>query len=135
MSVSQTQKLLTELDMRKIEKFEDIEAWQRARKLVKVIYDISKKGEFSQDFKLRAQIRDAVVSIMANIAEGFGRRSDKEFANFLNYSHASCAEVQSHLYVALDQDYIHKDLFQNIYNECDEISRMILSFQIYLRKS
>lgn len=121
--------------MGKIEKFENIEAWQRARKLLKVIYDISKKGEFSQDFKLRAQIRDAGVSIMANIAEGFGRRSDKEFANFLNYSHASCAEVQSHLYVGLDQEYIHKDLFQNIYDECDEISRMILSFQIYLRKS
>jgi len=121
--------------MGKIEKFEDIKVWQRARKIVKVIYDVSKKGEFSQDFKFRAQIRDAGVSIIANIAGGFGRRSDKEFANFLNYSHASCAEVQSHLYVALDQEYITKDLFENIYDECDEISRMIISFQTYLRKS
>ncbi len=82
-------------------KFEDILAWQKAREVTRIIYQNTTTGEFSKDFDLRSQIRRASISIMANIAEGFGRRSDKEFANFLNISHASTCEVQSHLYIAL----------------------------------
>ena len=84
---------------------EDIQAWQKARQVTRMIYEITSEGGFARDYGLRDQIRRASVSIMANIAEGFGRRSDKEFANFLNVAHGSVSEVQSHLYVALDLNY------------------------------
>jgi four helix bundle protein len=113
--------------MAKIERFEDIIAWQKARVLVKEIYKLSMKGEFARDYGLKDQIRRASVLIMGNIAEGFGRRSNQEFANFLNYAHGSAAEVQSHLYVALDVEYIQANTFTQLYDTCDEISRMILS--------
>lgn len=83
-------------------RFEDIEAWKKARIVTREIYLLTMNSAFVKDFGLTNQIRRATVSIMANIAEGFGRRSDKEFANFLNIAHASAAEAQSHLYVALD---------------------------------
>lgn len=83
-------------------KFEDIKAWQKARIATKKIYEITSQGNFSKDFGFRDQIRRSSVSIMANIAEGQGRSSDKEFANFLNISHGSVAETQSHLYIASD---------------------------------
>lgn len=120
--------------MAKIERFEDIEAWGKARMLVKKVYGVSSSGKFSKDYGLKDQIRRSSVSVMGNIAEGFGRRSNQEFANFLNYSHGSAAEVQSHLYVALDSAYFDKEVFQDLYSLCDEVSRMILSFQNYLRR-
>lgn len=83
--------------MATFKKFEDIQAWQKARRLTTRIYSITTSGRFSQDYGLRNQVQRASVSIMANIAEGFGRHSDKEFANFLSISHASVSEVQSHL--------------------------------------
>lgn len=118
--------------MAKIERFEDIQAWQKARELNKKIYDITKNSHFSKDFSLKDQIRRASVSIMANIAEGFGRRSTKEFSNFLNMAHGSAAEVQSHLYVALDQNYITQQVFQMHYDEVDAVSKMIQGFMNYL---
>ena len=120
--------------MATIKKFEEIEAWQRARKLVNNIYSITANESINKDFALKGQLIRAGISIMANIAEGFGRKSKKEFANFLNIAHASVAEVQSHLYVALDQKYIDKASFNVLYEECGEISKMILGFQNYLRK-
>lgn len=72
---------------------------------------------------------------MANIAEGFGRHSDKEFANFLNIAHGSASEVQSHLYVALDLKYIDQDSFTNLYKMLDEVSRMTLALGQHLRAS
>src|SRR3954470_17779514 len=106
---------------------EDIQAWQKARQLTKQIYEATSDGRFAQDFGLRNQIQRASVSIMANIAEGFGRRSDKEFANFLNMAHGSASETQSHLYVALDLSYIDQPLFQSISGTLDEVSRMTLA--------
>ena len=99
--------------MGKINRFEDIQAWQKARELNKEIYNTTGIHSFSKDFSLRDQVRKGSVSIMANIAEGFGRRSKKEFSNFLNIAHGSAAEVQCHLYVALDQKYMIKDSFEN----------------------
>jgi four helix bundle protein len=91
----------------KITRFEDIDAWQEARKLVKMVYNvISKSSKFRKDFRLVNQVQDAAVSAMSNIAEGFVRRSDREFIQFLFISKSSAAEVQSQLYVALDQEYI-----------------------------
>jgi len=121
--------------MPKIERFEDIQVWQKARELNKEICAITKDSHFSKDFSLRDQIRRASVSIMANIAEGFGRRSKKEFANFLNMAHGSAAEVQCHLYVALDQNYLGQKDFEMLYDKVEEVSKLIQGFMNYLNNS
>ncbi len=115
-------------------RFEDIQAWQKAREVTKLVYSISKAGGLARDFGLRDQIRRSSVSIMANIAEGYARRSDKDFANFLNISRSSSAEVQSHLYVALDQSYIKDADFDVIYNKLEETSRMIFALAQHLAR-
>ena len=118
----------------KINKFEDIEAWQEARKLVKMAYDaINKNDVFIKDFRLVNQIQGATVSAMANIAEGFSRKSNKEFIQYLFISKSSSAEVQSHLYVALDQKYISKEAFEKIYKQAEKVSKMDSGFIKYLR--
>ncbi len=86
--------------------FEDIVAWQSARRLVSAIYTVSGKHPFARDAYLRNQIRSAAISIMSNIAEGSTHRSDKEFARFLFMAKASISEVQSHLYIASDVGYL-----------------------------
>jgi four helix bundle protein len=110
-------------------KFEDILAWQKARELTRGVYQLTLRSDFSKDFELRSQIRRAAVSIMANIAEGFGRHSDKDFANFLNIAHGSAYEVQSHLYVALDLGYVPEDSFESLYGSLDEIARMLFALR------
>ena len=119
--------------MATIAKFEDILAWQKARQVTAAIYELTGDGMFSKDFGLRDQIRRSSVSIMANIAEGFGRKSDKEFANFLNFAHGSAAETQSHLYVALDLGYIDAARFAHLHQMLDETSRMLMGFSKHLR--
>lgn len=116
----------------KIERFEDIQAWQRAQKLNQSIYRVTKNGAFSKDFPLRDQMRRAAISIMLNIAEGFARRSTKEFRQFLYIAHGSAAEVQSALYIALDQTYISEADFKMLYSETEEVSKMIAGFIKYL---
>ena len=117
-----------------IKKFEDIEAWQEARKLVKMVYEvINKSPKFRRDFRLVNQMQDASVSSMSNIPEGFARKSNKEFIQFLFISKSSAAEVQSQLYVALDQDYITQDDFERIYNQADIVSKMDSGFIKYLQ--
>ncbi|MBN1847559.1 MAG: four helix bundle protein [Deltaproteobacteria bacterium] len=88
-----------------MERFEDIEAWQKARELTREIYAVTVNGPFSKDFGLRGQIRRAAVSAMSNIAEGFGRCGNKGFSQFLSRARGSIAEVQTQLYVALDAGY------------------------------
>ena len=118
----------------KIEKFEDIKAWQETRILVNAIYETAKSNKsLWNDFRFRSQLTDASVSIMSNIAEGFSRKSDKEFVQFLFIAKSSAAEVQSLLYVALDQKYITKNKFEEIYSQLDKISRLISKFITYLR--
>ncbi len=114
-------------------KFEEILAWQKAREVNRSIYQLTIANDFARDFDLRSQIRRASISIMANIAEGFGRHSDKEFANFLNIAHGSAAEVQSHLYVALDLGYIGEDDFRVLYDLLNEICRMLYALGKKLR--
>ena len=121
--------------MPKIERFEDIQAWQKARVLVKEVYSISNSGLFAKDFGLRDQIRRAAVSIMLNIAEGFARKTSREFIQFLVIAHGSAAEVQAALYVALDQEYISEPEFKALYRLADETSKMILGFIGYLRNN
>ena len=119
--------------MATFKRFEDILAWQKARSITRKIYTLTSTGTFSKDFGLRDQIRRASVSIMANIAEGFGRRSDKDFANFLNMAHGSAAECQSHLYVALDVGHLEKAEFAELYAAFGECSKMIIGLSHHLR--
>lgn len=114
-------------------KFEDIKAWQKARLLTKLIYEKTQEGNFAKDFDLRSQIRRSIVSIMANIAEGQGRRTDKDFANFLNISLGSVAETKSHLYIALDLNYIEKKNFDDLYEKLDEVGKMTFALCSHLR--
>ena len=116
-------------------RFEDIKAWQRAREVTKLIYQISSDESFFRDYGLRDQIRRSAVSIMANIAEGFGRKTNKDFANFLVVAHASAAETQSHLYVALDLSYITQEQFTEIYGKLDETSKMTMALCTHLLKT
>ena len=118
-----------------ITKFEDIVAWQKARELTKQIYTHAKANSFAKDFGLKDQIQRASVSIMGNVAEGFERGGDKEFVQFISHSKGSCGEVKSHLYVALDQQYITQTQFANLYNEADEVGRLLSGFMGYLRQS
>ena len=104
--------------MNKIAGFEDIQSWQKARELVSSVYTITKESAFSTDYALKNQISSAAVSIMSNIAEGFSRRTTKELVQFLFISKGSTAEVQSQLYIALDQGYIDRQKFDELYSSC-----------------
>lgn len=119
--------------MATFKKFEEIQAWQKAREITKKIYLMSNQGEFVRDFSLRDQMKRASVSIMANIAEGHGRRTKTEFANFLNIARGSAVELQSHLYVALDLAYISQIEFDETFSQLDEVSKMTVSLARYLR--
>ncbi len=117
----------------KIEKFEDIQGWQEARNLTKIIYELTKKLPFKRDRGLCNQIQGASVSIMANVAEGFDRQSKREFIKFLYYASGSGSEVQSHLYVALDQEYISGADFTDAYNQARKTKSLINGFITYLK--
>ena len=121
--------------MSKIERFEDIVAWQRARELTREVYGCSKVGAFAKDFGLKDQIQRAAVSTMGNIAEGFDRGGDKEFIQFLSTSKGSCGEVRSHLYVSLDQQYITPVQFDQLYGKADEVGKLLSGFMTYLQNS
>ena len=119
----------------KIERFEDLECWKEARILVNMVYKAIQMSEkFKRDFRLRDQVTGAVVSSMSNIAEGFSRHSNKEFAQFLFISKGSVSEVQSIFYIALDQDYIAKEVFENVYLQAEKVSKLVSGLINYLLK-
>ena len=111
--------------MPKIEKFEDLIAWQKARKLTKAIYLITRKQSFSKDFGLTNQIQRAAGSVMSNIAEGYERDSPNEFHRFLAIAKESCAEVRCQLYIALDVGYISDTEFTKLKSQAEEVGRII----------
>jgi four helix bundle protein len=121
--------------MASIKKFEDLEIWQLARKLCKLVYGFIKKDKFSKDYGLTGQINNSSGSVMDNIAEGFGRGGNREFINFLSFAAGSCTEVKSQTYRAFDRNYIT----ENELNEClilvDEIISKTGSLIAYLNKS
>ena len=119
----------------KIGRFEDIKAWQESRDLTKQIYSITKSYPFNKDYALMDQVRRASISIMANIAEGFDSNTDAQFISFLSYSQRSASELQSHLYVALDQEYLNQEQFNNLYQKAAEVKGLIGGFIKYLRSS
>lgn len=116
-----------------IEKFEDIEGWKEARTLTNAIYKVTRLPGFNKDIDLRQQMRRAAVSIMANIAEGFDAASNREFIKFLGYARRSGTEIQSHLYVALDQGYLDQRTSDSIREKTVKVKSLIGGFIRYLR--
>jgi len=116
-----------------ISRFEEIEAWKKARVLVNHAYEVTARGSFAKDFALRDQLRRAAVSIISNIAEGFSRQTDQEFIQFLFIARGSTSEVQSQLYVALDLGYVSDDDFSLCYDIADEVARLLTGFIKYLK--
>jgi four helix bundle protein len=120
--------------MAKIERFEDLQSWQKGRQLANQIYDLTSHTGFSKDFHLRDQIQDAASSVMHNIAEGFDAGSNAEFIRFLKISRRSASEVQSELYLALDRKYITQEELECAYSLATETKRLINGMIAYLRK-
>jgi four helix bundle protein len=118
----------------KIEIFEDIEAWQLARVLTQKVYRLTKKAKFAHDHGLKRQIQDAAGSSMHNIAEGFDSETNAEFIRFLRYAKRSCTEVQSELYVALDENYISQTEFDDVYQQAAQTRAATHGFIRYLKK-
>jgi len=121
------------MNMAKIERFEDIEAWRKARELTKAVYAASNEGPFSRDFGLRDQIRRAAVSVMSNIAEGFERGADAEFRHFLSIAKGSAGEVKAQLYVAQDAGLVDKMQFDSLYSMATEAGNLTGGLIRYLR--
>jgi four helix bundle protein len=119
--------------MATIRPFEDIQAWQKARALVREIYKICAKGRLRQDFGLKDQLCRSAVSSMSNIAEGFARKTDRDFAHFLDVAKGSAIETQSLLYVALDVGYLEADEFRMLYGAAEETASLIGGLTSYLR--
>jgi four helix bundle protein len=116
----------------KIVRFEDVKAWQAARKAAEWVSRISESHKLDSDPNLRRQMTDASTSAMANIAEGFKSGSDREFVRFLRIATRSAAEVQSHLYVALDRMWIKQSEFDEGYRACEDTKGLIGGFIRYL---
>jgi len=108
-----------------MEKFEDIIAWQKARELTASIYSLVRTNALAKDFALKDQLVRAAISIMANIAEGFERGKLTEFHQFLSIAKASCAELRSHLYVALDAGYLSIEQFELLKIKAEEVGRVL----------
>jgi len=119
----------------RIQRFEDIQAWQEARSLTKEIYTVSGSGQWAKDYALRDQIRRASISVMSNIAERFERQTDAEFARFLAMAKASASEIKAQVYIALDQGYIDQNRFDDLFEQCDKVARYLGSFIRYLRNN
>jgi four helix bundle protein len=115
-----------------IKRFEEIEAWQDARQLTKEIYRETRKNPLRRDWRFCSQIQSAAVSIMSNVAEGFHSQTNKEFMRFLSYSIRSSAEVQSLLYVALDNEYINQARFDELFALTKLAAQKTTGFQNYL---
>jgi four helix bundle protein len=117
-----------------IKRFQDIQAWQEARKLTQSIYSLARQGRFARDFGLRDQIQRAAVSAMTNIAEGFDCDSNIEFARFLGIARRSAVEVQSLLYTAMDIGYIDEETFKIHYAQAEKTKALIGGLKYSLKK-
>jgi four helix bundle protein len=115
--------------------FEEIDGWQRARRLSRRIYELSNRGTFARDFSLKDQINRATGSIMDNLAEGFGRGGNREFIQSLSYSQGSVRETQSQLYRALDRKHISQAEFESLKTEAVHLGNLVGALMKYLSAS
>jgi four helix bundle protein len=118
-----------------VKNFEDLNVWKQARQLTQEVYRLTKTEKFLKDFGLRDQIQRAAISVMSNIAEDFERGGNQEFVQFLYVAKASCGEVRSQLYVALDQGYVTADNSEKLLQLFRRLSGMISNLITYLRES
>jgi len=118
----------------RIEEFEDLIAWQKARELTRAIYQATRQEAFAKDYGLSGQIQRAAVSIMSNISEGFERGNPREFHQFLSIAKASCAEVRSQLYVALDAGYLNEVSFQKLMVLAKETGKVIGGLRVSVQR-
>ena len=118
--------------MSKVEKFEDLRCWQEARMLVKEIYLIGEYGKLAKDYDTRSQLRRAALSSMNNIAEGFGKYSNKEFIRYLDTASNSVSEVKSILYVLLDLNYLEVEKIKALQDKAEEVKARTLALIRYL---
>ena len=116
------------------EKFKDLIAWQKARQLTKDIYHTTRKDLFARDFGLAGQIQRAAVSVMSNIAEGFERTKPAEFHHFLMIAKASCAEIRSQLYIALDVGYLNEQEFALLLEQAREVGKVVSGLAISVER-
>ncbi|HEX8670802.1 MAG TPA: four helix bundle protein [Longimicrobium sp.] len=119
----------------KINRFEDLLVWQKSRSLAVAVYQITGTGRFSRDFGLRDQVRRAAVSVMSNIAEGFGRYSRPEVRRFVTIARGSLAEVQSQLYLARDLEYLTDADHLSLNTRCIEVDRMLAALRTSLERT
>jgi four helix bundle protein len=110
---------------KKVSRFEDLVAWQKARKLVRDVYRLTNRGELARDFALRDQMRRAAISIPSNIAEGFERGRLREFQQFLSIAKSSCAELRTQIYLAYDVEYISEATMGAVLAQAEEVGRII----------
>jgi len=115
-----------------VHKYEDLDVWKYAFAIVREVYDISATGAFGRDYGLKNQIQRAAVSSMSNIAEGFSRKSRKEFARYLDIARGSVYEVQSLLYVAENRQYVSKTQFKTLYQDCERLYRGVSALMRHL---
>jgi four helix bundle protein len=118
----------------KIRKFEELEIWKLSLKITKEIYDLTTKKEFSRDFRLRDQIRGAIISVSSNIVEGFEKNNNNEFIRFLKISKGSVGEVKNQLYIALAVGYITKEEFKKVNDDLEDLAAQIGGFIVYLER-
>ena len=116
----------------KYKQFEELPLWIQSRKLVRLIYAHCNRAAFKNDYGLIDQMRRAAVSVMLNISEGFGRRSNKEFARFINQAKASANEVRCGLYIAIDLNYLTQNEFDILFREVTSIANQLFKFEKYL---
>jgi four helix bundle protein len=117
--------------MSKVERFEELRVWQEARTLANTLYEITRQ---LTDFPFRDQLRSAAISIMNNIAEGFERRTDADFARFLDIAKGSSGEIRSMLYLGEDQGYVPADRAAHLRASAEQLSAGIATFAKYLRR-
>ena len=122
------------IEKKQARKFEDLVAWQKARELTMAVYRVTASGAFGKDFVLRDQVRRSAVSIMSNLAEGFERGGRAEFHQFLSIAKASCAELRSQFYVALDAQYLDRPSFLRLLSQAEEVARIIGGLRAAVQK-
>jgi four helix bundle protein len=121
--------------MATITRFEDIEAWKKARELNREVYRITRGEMFSRDYPLRDQARRSSISVMSNIAEGFERDGNAEFRQFLYIAKGSAGELRAQLYAALDAAYVDQKTFDRLTGLACDVVRLIAGFIRYLEQS